>query len=252
MLKKQKIADISYETVRRAARSRSLRPFRMQKGSRLLDSHKTQRLKFAKMNRSKDWSSTIFTDEHTFKQFKPANPAHDIVWAKSATEVPDREVERWGSALSVWAGISRRGKTNLYFYSGTLSADDYQTVLEKSLLPAAQEMFDEEKIEWELQQDKATCHMARSTKDWLEKNDVRVVDGWPTKGDDINPIENVWAILDERLQKRKFKTPAGMKRAIREEWNNLEQSTIENLIESIPGRLRKVIKAKGGSIKRIH
>ena len=58
-------------------------------------------------------------------------------------------------------------------------------------------MFEEKKDEWELQQDKATCHMARSTTEWLKENDVRVVDGWPTKGNDINSIENVWAILEE-------------------------------------------------------
>ena len=35
---------------------------------------------------------------------------------------------------------------------------------------------------------------------------VAVVEGWPTKGDDINPIENLWAILDERLEGKKIKT----------------------------------------------
>jgi len=35
------------------------------------------------------------------------------------------------------------------------------------------------------------------------------VEGWPTKGDDINPIENLWAILDERLEDKKFKTEKG-------------------------------------------
>ena len=252
LLKKQKKADISYRTVSRIAHSRGLRPYRMQTGSRLTDTHRKKRLAFAKEIKNKDWSSTFFTDEHTFKQFKPANQMHDIVWAKNESQVPDREVERWGSSLNVWAGISSRGKTDIHFYNGTLKAEDYQNILEESLLPAAQEQFEDKGDEWELQQDKATCHVARSTTEWLEENGVTVFNSWPTKGDDINPVENLWAILDERLQARKFKTPAGMKKAIREEWNNIDQSTIDNLIESVPGRLRRVIKAKGGSIKRIH
>ena len=62
------------------------------------------------------------------------------------------------------------------------------------------------------QQDKATCHTAKSTKAWLERHEVAVVEEWPTKGDDINPIETLWAILDERLESKKFTTEAGKKK----------------------------------------
>ena len=55
------------------------------------------------------------------------------------------------------------------------------------------------------------CHTAKSTERWLEQHGVAVVEGWPTKGDDINPIENLWAILDERHEDKKFKTEKGMK-----------------------------------------
>ena len=40
----------------------------------------------------------------------------------------------------------------------------------------------------------------QSTEGWLEQHGVAVVEEWPTKGDDINPSENLWAILDERLE----------------------------------------------------
>ena len=53
----------------------------------------------------------------------------------------------------------------------------------------------------------------QSTKTWLERHEVAVVEEWPTKGDDINPIENLWAILDERLESKKF-TTEGMKSEI--------------------------------------
>ena len=52
-------------------------------------------------------------------------------------------------------------------------------------------------------------------------NGVKVVEGWPIKGDAINPIENLWAILDERLDDKKFKTEKGMKRAIRQVWDQV-------------------------------
>ena len=76
--------------------------------------------------------------------------------------------------------------------------------------------FEDEKQGWELQQDKDSCHTAKSTKRWLEQHGVGVVEDWPTKGDDINPMENLWAILDERLESKKFRTQKGMKKAIRQ------------------------------------
>jgi transposase len=83
----------------------------------------------------------------------------------------------------------------------------------------------------------------------LEQHGVEVVEGWPTKGDDINPIENLWAILDDRLESKKFSTEKGTKKAIRQVWNEVDLSTLHNLIHSIPDRLRKIRKAQGGSIK---
>ena len=40
----------------------------------------------------------------------------------------------------------------------------------------------------------------RQSPAWLERHEVAVVEEWPTKGNDINPIENLWAILDERAR----------------------------------------------------
>jgi transposase len=251
-LKKQKVAEVSYRTVQRTVHRRGLHAFKQRKTSRLSEAHKRGRLKFAKTASKRNWSNVVFSDEHTFKQFKGGNPRHRFVWAKSPSEVPGKEMERWGLAVDTWAGFSSRGKTKLAFYEGTLNANRYQDVLESTLLPDAQEWFDEEKEGWELQQDKATCHSAKSTKRWLEEHGVAVVEGWPTKGDDINPMENLWAILDDRLESKKFKTEQGMKKAIRQLWDDIDSSLLNNLIHSIPDRLRRIRKAKGGSIKAVN
>ena len=165
------------------------------------------------------------------------------------SEVPAKEVERWGLTVDAWGGLSSKGKTELALYEGTLDAHTYQDILQKKLLPAAQRWFQDEKEAWELQQDKASCHTAKSTERWLEQHGVDVVEGWPTKGDGINPIEHLWAILDERLESKKFKTENGMKKAIRQVWDEVDLSLLHNLIDSLPDRLRRIRKAKGGPIK---
>ena len=61
-----------------------------------VEHYKRGRLKFATANSNKDWSNVVFSDEHTFKQFKGGNPRHSFVWATSVSEVPGKEMERWG------------------------------------------------------------------------------------------------------------------------------------------------------------
>ena len=75
--------------------------------------------------------------------------------------------------------IQLAGKTDLVFYEDTLDTPAYQDILETSLLPAAKEWFGDEKEGWGLQ-DKATCHTAKSTKTWLERHEIVVVEEWPS------------------------------------------------------------------------
>ena len=159
-LKKQKVADVSYSTVQRTMHRRDLHAFRQRKTSRLSETHKRGRLRFAKANTKKDWSNVVFSDEHTFKQFKGGNPRHNFVWAKSVSEVPGKEMERWahgvpgkemerwGLTVDAWGGFSSQGKTELALYEGTLDAHAYQDILQKKLLPAAREWFQDEKEGW--------------------------------------------------------------------------------------------------------
>ena len=139
-----------------------------------------------------------------------------------------------GVSLDVWAGINSQGKTTLFIYEGTLNARAYQDILRKALVPAATEWFGEQSGGWEFQQDKATCHTAKSTQEFLKQEGIAIVDGWPTKGDDINPMENLWAILDERLEDKKFNTKSGMKKAIRAIWDKVNKDLLSNLINSLP------------------
>ena len=73
----------------------------------------------------------VFSDEHTFKQFKGGNPR--------------QEMERWELTVDAWGGFSWQGKTDLVFYGDTLDAPAYQDILENSLLSAAKEWFGDEK-----------------------------------------------------------------------------------------------------------
>lgn len=67
----------------------------------------------------------------------------------------------------------------------------------------------------------------------------------------LNPIENVWAMMKSSVQNRS--TPitniADMKIALQEVWVGLDIENFETLIVSLPTRMAAVIKAKGGATR---
>ena len=65
---------------------------------------------------------------------------------------------------------------------------------------------------------------------------------------DLNPIENLWAILKDKVAEVSPKTVEDLINIIIDVWNNLSMRTIENLINSMPKRLRKVLESEGNPI----
>ena len=78
---------------------------------------------------------------------------------------------------------------------------------------------------------------------------------WPPNSPDLNLIENVWMLLKRRLRKRfsrieqKPHSEAELFQAAQEEWAEIPQDVIDNLIDSMPERLQAVLDADGGHTK---
>ena len=92
-------------------------------------------------------------------------------------------------------------------------------------------------------------HTAKLVKNYYDENNVDVLD-WPPQSPDLNPIEQIWAIMKQELYTQKSfpKNKNELVESFFTIWNNLKPKLLENLSDSIPERLEKVIKAKGGWI----
>jgi len=51
------------------------------------------------------------------------------------------------------------------------------------------------------QQDNASTHTAKKVQAWMNKNKVRVLP-WSRHSPDLNPIDNLWANVKERVDER--------------------------------------------------
>jgi hypothetical protein len=78
---------------------------------------------------------------------------------------------------------------------------------------------------------------------------------WPPNSPDLNPIDNCWMLLKQRLRKRfltRERRPHSIVElfeATQEELDLIDQGTIDKWIDEMPRRLQAVLAANGGHTK---
>ncbi|ROL53104.1 Transposable element Tc1 transposase [Anabarilius grahami] len=95
--------------------------------------------------------------------------------------------------------------------------------------------------------DNARPHVARICTQFLEAENIPVL-AWPAYSPDMSPIKHVWDALDRRIRQR-VPVPANIQQlrtAIEDEWTNIPQATINNLINSMRRRCVGLREANGG------
>ncbi len=99
-------------------------------------------------------------------------------------------------------------------------------------------------------QDNAPCHKTNLIMDYLAQQNVPTLD-WPPQSPDMNPIENLWAIIKKRRQK-KYGIPATKGELIEQIfdiWEILDDELLAVLSESIEKRLKEVLRMGGHPTK---
>ncbi|KAK0145270.1 Cryptochrome-2 [Merluccius polli] len=103
------------------------------------------------------------------------------------------------------------------------------------------------------QQDNAPCHKARIISDWfLEHDNEFTVLKWPPQSPDLNPIEHLWDVVEREIRIMDVQ-PTNLQQlrdAIMSIWTKLSEECFQYLVESVPRRIKAVLKAKGGPTRR--
>jgi transposase len=125
-----------------------------------------------------------------------------------------------------------------------MTAAKYINILKVNLLPAARRQFHDD---WRLPQDNNSKHTARITKVFMDEN-VPSVMGWLSNSPDLNPIDNVWAVITKHVEKRKPQNIGDLERKFMEEWVRLGREEVNLFLDAMKQRCNAVISANGNHI----
>lgn len=193
------------------------------------------------------WSKVMFSDESKFcisfgyqgpRVWRKSSERHNPSCLKSSVKFP-QSVMIWGAMSSAGVGVMCTLKT-------TVNAAVYQEILEHFMLSSADMLYED--ADFIFQQDLAPAHSARTTVKWFSDHNIRVLD-WPANSPDLNPIENLWGLLKQKVARIRPSNTDELKCAITTAWAVITPDECHRLVASMPRRIEAVIKAKGAATK---
>jgi transposase len=125
-----------------------------------------------------------------------------------------------------------------------MDSELYQKILEEDFLETLS-YYKIKKDNITFQHDNDPKHTSKCIKTWLKKNKIKVL-YWPPQSPDLNPIEHLWSEAKRRLYKLpKATSKEDLWKKLQEIWNNIKSEDCIKLIDSMPERIRDVMKVKG-------
>lgn len=96
------------------------------------------------------------------------------------------------------------------------------------------------------QQDNIPCNKAQTISNWLLK--YVTVFTWPSQSPDLNPIENLWGVVEQEIHIMGAK-PTNLQKmcdAIMSMWTRISEECSQLNVEKVLWRIKAVLKAKRG------
>ena len=242
----------SPSTVRRKLLSMKLECKVAVRKPRLTKSHIQQRRRFCKTFKTwskQQWRNVIFSDEMNVEvdnrkcRVLIRRQPHE----KYAIDCILQRTKQGSGSVGIWACMSYRGDVYFKIFDGRLNQYEYADILKETLLPNMPKLVPRRNAAI-FQHDNAPCHRAKSIQTLFAEKKINAM-VWPANSPDLNPIENLWSWLDRQIAKDLPRDTDQLRASISKHLSNVPEKIIQNLIDSMPTRIRQCMKNRCGVTK---
>lgn len=207
--------------------------------------NQTKRLNWAKEHLNwtiEQWKQVLWTDESPYcfssKAKKKVWRGHNeryIVKCLQGTVKHDH-------MINVWGGFCFSGVGEIVQIHGIMDQYLYLQILQNDMQLSADVLFNRKN--WIFQQDNDPKHTANTVKEYLKNQNIELLE-WPAQSPDLNPIENLWSIIERDISDRVVSTEGELFKLIENAWKNIPVKVLNRLVESMSSRCKAVIESKG-------
>lgn len=245
LLLKFPLVKYSTSHISRLLVRKGLRCYVQKKKPFLEPRHIAARLIFATNNLNRNWNEVVFSDEKTvyscftgrklIRRQRGEGDINDFI----PTKARKVKVNLWGYISTNFWG--------LYLLPDKANGDDYLKLIELTFLPTIQEEMES----LVFMQDGASIH--NSAKGLLDREKVPFLD-WPARSSDLNPIENIWGLMQKLLNKWFLEkgTPTNRTQLFslcKKAFENVCKKHVKSVFQSMKKRIEDTIKVQGRSTK---
>jgi transposase len=218
LIEKELDLDVSPRTIRRRLDEAGLFGRVARKGPPLTAEHQQQRLSFAQGYHHmtvEDWKLVVFSDEthiHLGQRGqiwvqRPVGTAYDAEYIRPKTAHPPR--------ISIWGMFTSRGVGDIHLFQENLDAKLMNHILNQHLIQSCNRVFSETE-HWKFLWDNDPKHTSNKIKTWMHNHGVLLLE-FPPYSPDLNPIENLWKNLKDRVGQRYARNIEDLQTYIEEE-----------------------------------
>lgn len=202
-----------------------------------------RRLSFAKEQLRKPrshFAHLVFSDEHVLST---NDNSHRQQWVRNCDRVLPRERKRVQCVprVAVWGAIGVGFKSHLVILpqhntegeAFRLTADSY---VRRCLSTVAKQLITGNRV---FQHDGARPHIASQVGLYLERKEIKVLKHWPPYSPDLNPIEELWSLMNARVADEHPTTQQELEACAAKVWNRFAQNELDRFASSFEAKLLK-------------
>lgn len=239
-LRRRKVV-VSTATVRRDLIHSGFSARRQRRGPILTEKHLIQRRSFCQIMATRK-QKLLFCDE---KLISTNDHTCGWEWLRAGETAASRPTEQGACRLLLWAVIGKDFRRLVILRNESITKERYKT---QCLRPVLEALKIKSTEGYFFTQDNARPHCG--SLEYLKRNKVQVLnEPWPALSPDLNPCEQLWQILAQRVSNR---APYGLdqlQQFVTEEFLNIPTEQINKLVGSFSRRCKKVIAMNGHTIK---